>query len=221
MSWNLGGVGRTGEEWEQEFQYWWMTNSESSNCDEKPFYHLHDSETGCYDILVLNLQEDHADYLHLQSLGDFVGESLGSNWGIYSKSTIGPPNVAKKPFTIRTFVYHRKDHSNPLPNGISFDSEIICLKKALFFCTKATIGISLTIPNQSNSGLYKGFSSKITRTPSRQIIFLGSHLPLNTKSPTVGYDLRENAVRRSVNEVLKPLVQFDSTNIGKYLHMTE
>jgi Endonuclease/Exonuclease/phosphatase family 2 len=120
-------------------------------------------------------------------LNEFVEDS-NDNWEWKHIETKGPPNIMKKPFAVKLFVYFKKN--GPLKNA-SFKYAEACFKKipVLKYCTKATVGISINVPSSNT-----------------QIIVMGSHLPVSTKTNDMGYTKRAKAVKLSIEMVYSQLL---------------
>ena len=195
ITWNMGTNKNTEAQWKQEInQMWLKIIDDTGDCDEHPLTLSSSSSTNkeCFDVLIIALQEDWmGEYgKFAQSVGEILNATTATatatgKWKWQKVESKGPPNFLKKPFAVKLFVYYREN--GPLEYA-TFDYESICFKKTLTFCTKATVGMSIYIPEKKT-----------------QLIIMGSHLPVSTKNVDMGYSKRSSAVQKSIEQVYKNL----------------
>lgn len=131
-----------------------------------------------YDILLVTLQEDWNG--RYGKFGEAISNVLPNNFFFYQEKTTGPPDLTGKPFAVKVYAYVRE--------RVKTKSLKVCLKPVLkVFCAKATVGISLQISDE------------------QQLIFMGSHLPIDTSKEDLGYQKRLKAVKKSLDLVFNKL----------------
>jgi len=86
---------------------------------------------------------------------------------------------------VRTYVFYTHRHIQP----DSADTKSACLLRKVAFCTKSTVGVSLQT--------YQGI----------QLVFLGSHFPVDPKKADFGLDARKRAEEQTIQKVLAPLLK--------------
>jgi hypothetical protein len=85
---------------------------------------------------------------------------------------------------VRTFVFYK--HADIKPD--TADTKGVCLLRKVAFCTKSTVAVSL----ESQQGI--------------QLVFLGSHFPVDPKKTDFGLEARNKAEQTSIEKVLAPIL---------------
>lgn len=139
---------------------------------------------GDYDCLLIALQEDHRG--KYGKFKDAVNTIINGDFVLVEDSVEGPPELSKLNFSVRTLMYLRTSVF-----GKNFDvrKNNVCLKRTVY-CTKATAGVAV-IAN---------INGKII-----ELLFMGSHLPIDTNTDDLGYADRIAAIETSMKEVYDKL----------------
>lgn len=181
LSWNLGDNRLTQDLWTQEIQKSWQIIT------------MRD-----YDILGICLQEDSRG--KFGKFGEAVADVLKDEFTMVSNSVEGPPELTKKAFSVRAFIYTRKNNKDVFPSASpTVRKNDVCLNRAVY-CTKATAGVSI-----------------ISNTPTGEIMqftLMSSHLPIDTSTKDLGYQARLKAIETSMKDVYDKL---EDTTITKRL----
>ena len=144
-----------------------------------------------YDIIIVGLQENwNGQYGKFnKALHTILNEYVH-----LENKTRGPPDIINKPFAVQLNVYIKP---KLLPQSFTYyQKKSICIKPTFFFfCRKATVGISIIINNDT------------------QLILMTSHLPFNYRLDDFGYNERTDAIDKSIQNVLNPLLYTQKDNL--------
>jgi len=140
-----------------------------------------------YDILCLALQEDSSG--KYGKLGDSIAAYLDGDFVVNSNIVNGPPELSGRSYTVKAYIFTRR---NKLFSRAVKKNDTCLMRK--IFCTKSSAGIALTFLH--NRSTY-------------QLIFIASHLPINTSKEDLGYEERIKAVQKTFNEVYDKLVDLN------------
>lgn len=186
ITWNMGDNRKTREEWLLEFGKSWKNLLDPREIPDK----AGSEEPTKYDMLVLSVQEDHRNDSKMgqfaEAVSDFI-TAIEPTTRIQSSVVNGPPDVFKRPFSVKLYVF--------LINGeATFKTAGICFKKTLGYCSKGTAGISVD-------------------TPNGQIVLMGSHFPVSVKEADLGFEKRVAAIRTSLRKVFHRLLNPSAKNV--------
>lgn len=165
ISWDLGSVRRTQAEWGQEVAKSWDLVTKRD-----------------FDVLAFCVQEDWSG--KFGKLGEAIGKKLEDGYVTVSNILDGPPDIFRKPFSVKVFVYMKKTKGTAPVYSLA--KEDICLSRTVY-CTKAAVGLSLSI---------FGF----------QIIVVSAHLPVDPEKEDYGYQSRLRAMDKLFTKVYEKLV---------------
>ncbi|MBS0285962.1 MAG: hypothetical protein JSR17_01610 [Proteobacteria bacterium] len=187
ITWNMGDNKNTASGWMENLRQMFEITSQEK-CEEKPF------NRGCFDVLAVALQEDYSSndqngkigYMILDLLNEDIPRGNPRVWSMHTHENVGSPT---EPFTVKLLLFTKTSHTT-----LKIEKEKVCLKgqeasilgKNVGICSKGTVGISLS--HNKN-----------------KIIFLNSHLPMNRKSKSFGFNDRIKAMEISINNVLSKL----------------
>lgn len=185
ITWNMGDNKNTASGWMENLRELFERTA-GETCVSKPFHRE------CFDILVVALQEDYSteNQYGYGKIGDMILDLLNEDltgtqnkkWNMTSYETIGSPT---EPYTVKLLIYIKTEYVS-----ISINKEKICLKGIDIWnkgvCTKGTVGIALS--NKKN-----------------KIVFMNSHLQMNRKSKSFGYNARVDGMISSIKNVLSKL----------------
>lgn len=146
-----------------------------------------------YDILSFALQEDFADMLESGHLIKALTMYLENHY-MLAVSDSTKPLKFNEPFSVKAATFVRKDiYAKSFIQPTTYiPKKSICLGAGLkrLACTKASVGISVRF----------GAPYNLNYT------FIGSHMPIETKTPDLGYQARLDAMNQTINAIVKPLL---------------
>ena len=159
ISWNMGSNQKTEDEWHDDIKKYW---------DIIQFVHQ-------YDVLVVNVQENHEENSKFGKFGDAIAKILHDTH-LYQKKYQNPLISKLGNFTVSMYIF--------IPIALkpkTKKSDTICLSTP--HCTKSSVFVEVTI----------------AQIP---FIFIGSHLPVSGKNKLdYGLDKRNEARQKVINKI--------------------
>lgn len=192
ITWNMEGTSnkRKKDYWMSELKQFW---SKIGDCSSNPIGKIGSDQKQCFDVLLVNVQEDWRTTGSFgnfsEAIKDVLNEGESSEyWEMKKIEMEAGPDLINKPFSVKLYMFYKYNHANILADA-KFSFAKTCLKEKMRICSKATVGISMYIPK--------------TKT---LLLAMGSHLPVATKNEDMGYSKRVVAVKKSIDEVFKKLL---------------
>ena len=192
ITWNMEGTSnkQKKDNWVSELKQFW---TKVGDCSSTPFGKLGGDGKSCFDILLVNVQEDWRTSGSFGNFSEAIKDVLNAEendtiWEMKKIEMEGAPDFIGKPFSVKLYMFYKFDYASVLTDA-KFNFAKTCLKEKIKMCSKATVGISIYIPK--------------TKT---LLITMGSHLPVATDNEDMGYSKRVIAVKKSIDEVFKKLL---------------